>query len=288
MMTIDRTPLREQAIALRLAGKSRREIKQALPPMSNSTLTEWLRGTPPPAWTRRPNAKDDRRAEARELRAQGLKYPEIAAHLGVSKSSISLWVRDLPNPSRDPQADGYADNRRRAAEGARKYWSARREVSEAQRAAEVRAATAEVGELTKREILKAGAIAYWCEGSKNKPDRIYDRVSFINSDPGLIRFFLRFLDTAGVPRDDLILRVFIHENADAAAAQGFWLRLTGVQPNQFRSPYLKHHNPKTRRTNVGESYHGCLRIDVRRSRALYRKIEGWAAAVTNSQLLGTT
>jgi hypothetical protein len=31
---------------------------------------------------------------------------------------------------------------------------------------------------------------------------------------------------------------------------------------------------------VGEQYYGCLRIDVRRSGELYRKIEGWASAVT--------
>ena len=79
-------------------------------------------------------------------------------------------------------------------------------------------------------------------------------------------------------RDDLILRVHIHENADAEAAQRFWLELTGVHPSQFRSPTLKHHNPKTHRTNVGENYHGCLRIDVRRSGSLYRRIEGWASA----------
>ena len=62
--------LREQAIGLRLAGKSRREIKAALGPMSNSTLNDALQGAPPPDWTRRPNAKDDLRAEARELRAR--------------------------------------------------------------------------------------------------------------------------------------------------------------------------------------------------------------------------
>jgi hypothetical protein len=32
------------------------------------------------------------------------------------------------------------------------------------------------------------------------------------------------------------------------------------------------------RKNVGEDYHGCLRIDVYRSADLYRKIEGWAAS----------
>jgi orotate phosphoribosyltransferase-like protein len=88
--------LREQAIALRRAGKSRREIKEQLAIGSNATLNEALRGEPPQPWTLRPNAKDGRRAAARELRQRGLDYKRIAAELGVSKSSVSLWVRDLP------------------------------------------------------------------------------------------------------------------------------------------------------------------------------------------------
>ena len=93
-----------------------------------------------------------------------------------------------------------------------------------------------------------------------------------------MRFFLRFLEAAGVSREDLILRVHIHEDANANAAQRFWLELTGTRPEQFRSTLLKHHNPKTKRLNVGDDYHGCLRIDVRRSAALYRQIEGRASA----------
>src|SRR5208283_1066558 len=49
--------LREQAVALRRAGKSVRQIKQILGPIGNGTLTEALKGEPPPEWTSRPNAK---------------------------------------------------------------------------------------------------------------------------------------------------------------------------------------------------------------------------------------
>jgi len=41
---------------------------------------------------------------------------------------------------------------------------------------------------------------------------------------------------------------------------------------------LKRHNPKTVRKNTGQDYKGCLRIDVRRSGWLYRKIDGWTSA----------
>lgn len=265
----NKNQLCEEAVALRLAGKSVREIKDALGPVSKRTLSAALKGTPPAEWTLRPNAKDDLRDQARELRIQGLSYNEIVARLGVSKSSVSLWVRDIPCPERFR----YVHSQRRL-DGLRRYNDARA----ARHAAESEAAAAEIGELTDREVLIAGAIAYWCEGSKNKRGHKDNRVCFINSDPGLIRFFLRFLDVAGVHRADLILRVYIHENADAQEAERFWLGVTETQSAQFRSPVLKHHNPKTKRTNVGEYYHGCLRIDVRRGSALYRKIDAWASA----------
>ena len=271
--------LREQAVVLRRQGKSRRQIKEILGPMSNATLNEALQGEPPPEWTLRPRAKDDLRASARALRTQGLDYEEIAAALGVAKSSVSLWVRDLPRPARL----SYAECRKRSAEGASRYWAAERPVREARRAAVREAAAAEIGELTDRDLLIAGAIAYWCEGTKSKPGRRRDRVVFINSDPSLIQFFLRFLVVAGSSSENLTFRVYIHENADASSAELFWLKVTGARPEQFLRPILKRHRPTTVRKNVGEGYHGCLRIDIRRSSDLYHKIEGWAGAITASR-----
>src|SRR5712672_1648319 len=127
----------------------RREIKQILSIGSNATLDRALRGEPPPEWTRRPRAKDDLHARARELRATGLNYKEIAATLGVSKSSVSLWVRDMPQPERL----SYEECRKRSAEGSRLYWETERAAREARRE-EVRAAAAnQIGALSKREIL---------------------------------------------------------------------------------------------------------------------------------------
>ncbi len=270
--------LREQAIALRRAGRSRREISELLAITSNETLNEALKGEPPQPWTWRPNARDDLRAKARGLREQGWAYRQIAAELGVSKSSVSLWVRDLPTPPRL----SYDECHKRSVEGVRRYWAVEGPLREARREAVSTAAAAQIGELSDREILIAGAIAYWCEGAKNKPHKRQDRVSFFNSDPALIGFFLRFLDVAGITREQLIFRIQIHENADVAAAQRFWLDVTGADPSQFRRPSLKRHNPRTVRKKTGEDYHGCLRLDVRCSTGLYRQIEGWVRAATTT------
>jgi hypothetical protein len=277
--------LRELAVALRRAGKSVRQIKQILGPVGNRTLHAALSGEPPPEWTRRPNAKDGLRAKARELRRQGMDYEEIVAQLGVSKSSVSLWVRDLPRPPRlTPERCAM-----RTSERMRRYWAAERPVRAVRRAAASAAASAaaaaSIGDLTDREILIAGAVAYWCEGAKNKPHRRADRVTFTNSDPEVISFFLLFLDTAGIPRSDLAFQLQIHETADLASAEGFWRTLTGAPPEQFRKVFVKRHNPLTTRKNTGDSYHGCLRIDVMQSCDLYRKIEGWASAATTVTVL---
>ncbi|MBO0825363.1 MAG: hypothetical protein J2P27_16165 [Actinobacteria bacterium] len=274
--------LREQAIALRRAGKSRRQIKETLGIGSNATLNQALSGEPPPAWTRRPRAKDHLRLKARELRQQGAGYDDIVSELGVSKSTVSAWVSDLPWPERL----SYEECRKRAAEGARRYWETERPAREAGLLAISATAAAEIGTLSDREVLVAGAMAYWCEGAKNKPYRKSNRVSFINSDPDLIRFFLKFLDVAGVTRNRLTYRLQIHESAQVQVAERFWLTITGAEQHQFLRPVLKRHNPKTVRKNSGDNYHGCLRIDVQRSSHLYRQIEGWAGAAMGVGPLG--
>lgn len=269
--------LREQATALRLAGKSLREIKEITGVSSNSRLSEALRGVPPQPWTHRPRAKDDARIKARELRARGYSMLEIAAELGVSKSSVSLWTRDMPRVGRISDEE----IRYRKSARAKAFWAVESPRREMRRRAISDRAAADIGLLTDREVIIAGAIAYWCEGSKNKPyRRPENRVVFVNSDPRLILFFLRFLDVAGIERDRIRCQVAIHESADVAGAQRFWQQVTGLASEQFRRPVLKRHNPKTTRKNTGDDYHGCLAINVGKATEFYCQIEGWAAAAT--------
>jgi hypothetical protein len=100
----------------------------------------------------------------------------------------------------------------------------------------------------------------------------------MNSDPAMIRFFMRFLAAAGTEWRSLRCTVSIHETADVEAAQRFWLDITGLDAEQFRPAALKRHSPTTIRKNTGDDYHGCLRVEVLRSSGLYRKIEAWATA----------
>ncbi|MFG3287138.1 helix-turn-helix domain-containing protein [Streptomyces sp. NPDC048111] len=258
--------LREQAVALRREGLSRRQIRDRLFVDNNDLLNRLLNGEPAPEWTKRPNAKDDLRARARELRTQGMTYDQIQAELGCSKSSISLWVRDLPKPA--PRT------REEASAIARRGWEATLARREEERRRTKQDAESDIGKLSDRELFLAGVVLYWAEGAKDKPWARRESLKFINSDPNVIKVYLRWLELQGVAPERLRLCVNIHESADVEEATRFWAELTGIGPAGFNKPVLKLHNPKTLRRNTGDTYRGCLAIYVRDSVDLYRRMEG--------------
>ncbi|WP_251058703.1 MULTISPECIES: hypothetical protein [unclassified Streptomyces] len=260
--------LREQAVTLRREGLSRRQIRDRLHVHNNNILNSLLEGEPAPEWTKRPNAKDDLRAKARELRLQGLTYDEIQVELGCSKSSISLWVRDLPKPERHRSPE-------EAAEISRRGWEKTLERREVERQQTKRAAAAELGSMSERELFLVGIGLYWAEGQKSKPYARRERVIFVNSDPDMIRLFQAWLNLLGVAPERVQYRLMIHESGDVAGAEQYWADLVRVDHSYLQRTTLKKHNPKTVRKNVGADYRGCLVVGVLDSADLYRRIEGW-------------
>jgi hypothetical protein len=213
------------------------------------------------------------------MRKAGHSYRQIleTLPLPVAKSSLSLWLRDIP----------LSDDQKTALKARQVQAKSRR--AQSVRAQRVRrqetvmnAARAQVQALAESELFVAGLAAYWAEGTKAKPWRASsERVVFINSDPTMIRLFLAWLDLIGVGRERLIYRLSIHETAGIAESTRFWADVVGASESDFRRPTIKRHQPKTNRRNTGSDYHGCLVINVRRSTELYRQIAGWWAGVSD-------
>jgi transposase len=231
-----------------------------------------VRGLPIPEWTRRPRAKDAQRVRALELRGQGLSANRIAAEVGVSQSTAYLWTKHIPL---DATPEAAADRKSRHLEHMReKRWAPHRRARDAERAAVTAAAVEWVGSLSEREVRLIGAVAYSCEGAKEKLDR--DRLvflQFINRDLRLILVFLRYMEQFGYRRSELRYRVSIHQTADATAATRSWSEDLGIPIESFLRATIKKHNPRTRRKDTGEHYRGCLSIYVPKSGRLNWEID---------------
>jgi transposase-like protein len=272
------TDLAAEARRLRREGLSGRQIQDRLG-VPKQRLQDWLRGVPPPDRTGRPAAKDELRAQAVALRDDGWSVNDIAVELGVARSTAWRWVRHLP-------LDPDSERARRKREHAKVMTDARWERSRIDRAAQrssIRQAAADsVGAIESDELIRLGAIMYWCEGTKVKPWRPgTERLVFTNSDPGLICLYLRFLAVLGVTADRIDYRLAIHETADVDASEAWWAEVVGEPRERFQRTTLKRHVAKTiGRHNVVNDYHGCLVVGVRRSRDLYWRVEGLVAGLT--------
>ena len=257
---------------LRRQGKSLRQIKEILGPMSNATLNDALNGEPPPEWTQRPKAKDELRVSARELRSQGMDYEEIAAASAWPRARFPSGSATCPRRRTQLRGMPEASRRRRRPLLGRRTPRPRGHADRgprSRRRRDRRVDRSRDPHRRRHRLLVRG------REEQATPPRA--RVMFMNSDPSLIRFFMRFLDATGRPVPSCLPRLYPRERRCGIGPAVLAGRYRGVR-GQFPTPALKRHNPKTVRKNVGENYHGCLRIDVRRGADLYRRIEGWAAA----------
>ncbi|HEV3013264.1 MAG TPA: hypothetical protein VG499_08325 [Actinomycetota bacterium] len=204
--------------------------------------------------------------QARQLRRTGLPLAEIAAHLGVAKSSVSLWVRDvefspLPRPPRGRRRDPNALQRRKRAEIDRLVEEGR----------------AQIGRLSEREFLVAGVALYAGEGAKRD-----GAVKFANSDPRMIAFYCAWLRRFfEIDEARLRVRLYLHEGLDLDASVAFWSELTGIPPSQFQKPYRAVPDPSIRRA---KHVHGCVSIDYSCS-ATHRSIMGLVRALLGGAVI---
>jgi hypothetical protein len=162
------------------------------------------------------------RERARQLRAEAWPLQQIADELGVAKSSVSMWVRDVsftPGP------------RNRGAPSQRLHPQHVARLAEIERLRGE--GIARIGELSRKEFLVAGTALYAGEGSKTD-----GRVTFANSDPRMIAFLGAWLRKF-FPLDESRLRVrlYLHQGLDLDAANRFWSVLTDIPVAQFGAPY---------------------------------------------------
>lgn len=167
------------------------------------------------------------RAQARALRAQGWTMPDIAAALGVARSSVSLWTRDVPFT---PDPDRTRERRAQARQRGPNVLQQRKQEEIDRMLAE---GAERIAQLSERDFLIAGVALYAGEGTKRD-----GMVALANTDPRFIAFFCAWLrHFFDIDERRLRLFLYLHEGLDVDAAITYWSELTEIPPTQFGKPY---------------------------------------------------
>jgi hypothetical protein len=220
-------------------------------------------------------AKFKEKEVAIELRKQGYSYSEILKKIPVAKSTLSLWLRSVGLAKRQKQR---LSEKKRAGQlkGAQTKREQRILLSEKIKSE----AAKEVGKISKRELWLIGIALYWAEGTKQKESNPSQKVRFINSDPLMIKLFLKWLtEICSIPLENLNFEIYIHETANIEKAKKYWSNVLNLPIIKFQKVRLKKHKIKTNRKSINKNYYGLLAINVKRSTNLNRKIMGWIEGI---------
>ncbi len=202
-----------------------------------------------------------------ELRRQGLSYKEILKEVLVSKSSLSLWLKDFPltaeekiflrkrkegNITRGRIRAGAVHRRNRLIREKEYFISAKTIFKQ----------------YKDDPLFHIGIALYWAEGARR-----HNQFLFTNSDYEMALVMIHWLEKF-VQRERITLRyrLYIHKPYAHEHLEALWMKKLGVSEAQFVKTVYKP-------TNLGvkkrPGYIGCLRIEVPKSHALLCQMKFW-------------
>jgi len=200
------------------------------------------------------------------LRKSGRSYTDILKELSVAKSTLSMWLKDLPLTKQEKRS-----------------LKSRRDSNISR--GRIKAATAlhlrrlgrdrELFQISKREFeqrvddpfFHTGIALYWAEGSKRN-----SRFGFTNSDPQMMRVMVNWIKTYfAIPPEYMHARLYLHKPYAHERCEEYWSKITGIPLERFARTIYK---PTGLLVKKRPNYMGCLRIELSRTTHL-RKMLFW-------------
>jgi hypothetical protein len=185
---------------------------------------------------------------------------DIARLIGCALSSVSYWTRDIPLTadqcaalrSRNPAINGQLVA-----------------AANATRARALRRGYQEAGRMLARggdRLHASGCMLYWAEGSKSR-----NSVQFVNSDPAMATFFIRFL-RAYYDVSDEAFRIDCNLFADHVVRQSeieqFWLDTLGLPKTCLRKSTVNVYSKHSKKKRKNRLPYGTVRVCVHSTRVV--------------------
>ncbi len=211
--------------------------------------------------------------EAVTLRRNGKSMGDIATILGVAKSSVSCWVRDIPltkTQRKQLNKNGHS------VDAIEKRRIARVANTQLRRKEMMKSAAAEVSTLSQNMLWCVGVALYWGEGGKTQQTA---RLS--NSDPEVIRTIMRFFrEFGGITEEKFRGQVHTFSHQNAQKTEIYWSHVTGVSTDYFYKTYVKKSSASKDKRNTLPN--GTFQIYVHDTKSFFR-LMGWLEKVKEMQ-----
>lgn len=222
-------------------------------------------------------SKYELKIEAQKLRKEGFPINEIKDKLGLSKSTVSFWCRDIiltEEQYKKIKKEHILKTQKGRLIGAQMNKNKRlNAIKEADNLGKKI-----IKNISKRELLLIATALYWNEGSKSDSTSGF---IFVNSDPEMILIMKLFLvDVLHILSEEIICSIQINRIHEQRISMvlSFWKKLLNLQNSQLRKPYYINTKVKKIYDNY-ENYYGVCRLIVRRGKNLKYRMLGLIKAI---------
>jgi len=173
------------------------------------------------------------REEIAQLYRSGLSAQQISDHLGIGCSKVRYALDKQRVARRD---HSFASKMLHLTKFGKKQCNVKENLTEEE-----------------EHLRIAGTMLYWGEGTKSG-----NSVVFSNSDPQMIKMFLRFLrELCGIEKTRLRILLHTYENQDEDQLKSFWSDLTNIPTSQFSKTFC---HTKTKGTYKKISLYGTVSL----------------------------
>lgn len=168
-----------------------------------------------------------------QMRQKGESIKAIAHALGVTKSSVSLWVRDI---ILTPVQRKRLNLRGQSVDAIERRRITRISKTKERRQNTMDIAGRAISKLSLHELLLIGVALYWGEGGK----AYYGSARLSNSDPAVIKIMMRFFrEVCKVPETKFRGHVQTYSHLGTESAEKFWSGVSRIPRENFYRTYVK-------------------------------------------------
>ncbi len=208
--------------------------------------------------------------QALQFRKQGKSYNEINKTLGVPKSTLSSWLKEIPISKHIKNQN---INRAKIiwAKNITAYNKRKSLVNQKAKEREINQFAQEIKNVDNQALFWLGLGLFLAEGGK----RERWSVRFVNADSDIIKLMMKFFrEICLVPDDRFRFRIYLHPNIEDQGAKSAWSKILNISIKQFYKSQNVISQSSQRKRNSNRLPIGTLHIYINDVRQM-NKMRGW-------------